>query len=459
MADSLKFISIDQEKFHEESQPLDKGKPESIRLGQSIMLEESGPPSLLRTAILFCFVILLLFIVWAQFAVIDEVAVSSGEVIPSGTVQTIQHIDGGLISDIAIEEGEIVEKGQTLIRFDPTDALAELKQLSTQLAISTLKVDRLKAFVGETDIQSAYAGSRHAALLEEQQGLLRIQRLDLLNQTRVLQTQIDQRVREREVLQDQITILEKQIEPLKEQMEIRRGLLKNKTLSRYDFLESQRQYLKEKGQLDELNLTQQSLDQAILEAKGRLTELEGRVIREALDEMALANADALQTREELARLQSIITRLEIRSPVDGVIQGLDVNSIGTVIKPGSAILSVVPIDQELILETRIRPEDIGFLQLGQAATVKFTTYNFSRYGSIKGELAHLSATTFQDEEGESFYKGKVALSQSYVGSDPTMNLILPGMTATVDIHSGKKTLLDYLLKPIHTTLAQSFRER
>lgn len=459
MADSLKFISIDQEKFHEESQPLDKGKPESMRLGQSIMLEESGPPSLLRTAILFCFVILLLFIVWAQFAVIDEVAVSSGEVIPSGTVQTIQHIDGGLISDIAIEEGEIVEKGQTLIRFDPTDALAELKQLSTQLAISTLKVDRLKAFVGETDIQSAYAGSRHAALLEEQQGLLRIQRLDLLNQTRVLQTQIDQRVREREVLQDQITILEKQIEPLKEQMEIRRGLLKNKTLSRYDFLESQRQYLKEKGQLDELNLTQQSLDQAILEAKGRLTELEGRVIREALDEMALANADALQTREELARLQSIITRLEIRSPVDGVIQGLDVNSIGTVIKPGSAILSVVPIDQELILETRIRPEDIGFLQLGQAATVKFTAYNFSRYGSIKGELAHLSATTFQDEEGESFYKGKVALSQSYVGSDPTMNLILPGMTATVDIHSGKKTLLDYLLKPIHTTLAQSFRER
>ncbi|MEP3244252.1 MAG: HlyD family type I secretion periplasmic adaptor subunit [Sneathiella sp.] len=459
MADSLKFISIDQEKFHEESQPLDKGKPESTRLGQSIMLEESGPPSLLRTAILFCFVILLLFIVWAQFAVIDEVAVSSGEVIPSGSVQSIQHIDGGLISDIAIEEGEIVEKGQTLIRFDPTDALAELKQLSTQLAISTLKADRLKAFVGETDIQSAYAGSRHVALLEEQQGLLRIQRLDLLNQTRVLQTQVDQRVREREVLQDQITILEKQIEPLKEQMEIRRGLLKNKTLSRYDFLESQRQYLKEKGQLDELNLTQQSLDQAILEAKGRLTELEGRVKREALDEMALANADALQTREELARLQSIITRLEIRSPVDGVIQGLDVNSIGTVIKPGSAILSVVPIDQELILETRIRPEDIGFLQLGQAATVKFTTYNFSRYGSIKGELAHLSATTFQDEEGESFYKGKVALSQSYVGSDPTMNLILPGMTATVDIHSGKKTLLDYLLKPIHTTLAQSFRER
>ncbi len=459
MADSLKFISIDQEKFREETQPLDKGKPESMRLGQSIMLEESGPPSLLRTAILFCFVILLAFIVWAQYAIIDEVAVASGEVIPSGTVQTIQHIDGGIISDITIEEGEIVEKGQTLIRLDPTDTLAELKQLSTQLAIWTLKIDRLKAFVEGGEIRSVYSGSRYEDLFKEQQELLAIQRLDLGNQKRVLQTQIDQRIGERDLLQDQIRILETQIAPLKEQMEIRRGLLKNKTLSRYDFLESQRQYLKETGQLDELNLTRRSLDQAIAEAQGRLTELESRIKREALDEMATANAEALRTREELDKLQSIIGRLDIRSPVDGVIQGLDVNSIGTVLQPGNPIVSVVPIDQELILETRVRPEDIGFLQLGQDATVKFTTYNFSRYGSIMGELIHLSATTFQDEEGENFYKGKVALSQPYVGSDPTRNLILPGMTATVDIHSGKKTLLDYLLKPIHTTLAQSFRER
>jgi adhesin transport system membrane fusion protein len=459
MADSLKFISIDQEKYKEEAQPLRKGKPETMRLSQSIMLEETGPSSLLRTAILFCFVILLLFILWAQYALIDEVAVTSGEVIPSGTVQTIQHIDGGTISDITIQEGDIVKEGQVLIRLDPTDALSEIKQLSTQLAISTIKADRLRAFVNNSDINTSYSDPRFLPLIQEQKTLLESQRLDIQNQRNVLQAQLEQRIGERSNLQDQIKILQTQIAPLREQMKIRQGLLQGKTLSRYDYLESQRQYLKEKGQLDELVLTAKSLDQAIIEARGRLTEMEGRVKREALDEMALANAEALKTREELERLQSVIKRLEIRSPVDGVIQGLDVNSIGTVIKAGNPIVSVVPVDQELVLETRVRPEDIGFLQLGQAATVKFTTYNFSRYGSIVGELTYLSATTFQDEEGVNYYKGKVALTQSYVGDDPDRNLILPGMTATADIHSGKKTLLDYLLKPIHTTLAQSFRER
>ncbi|MFT6558383.1 HlyD family type I secretion periplasmic adaptor subunit [Sneathiella sp.] len=459
MADSLKFISIDQEKYKEEAQPLRKGKPETMRLSQSIMLEETGPSSLLRTAILFCFVILLLFILWAQYALIDEVAVTSGEVIPSGTVQTIQHVDGGTISDITIQEGDIVKEGQVLIRLDPTDALSEIKQLSTQLAISTIKADRLRAFVNNSDINTSYSDPRFLPLIQEQKTLLESQRLDIQNQRNVLQAQLEQRIGERSNLQDQIKILQTQIAPLREQMKIRQGLLQGKTLSRYDYLESQRQYLKEKGQLDELVLTAKSLDQAIIEARGRLTEMEGRVKREALDEMALANAEALKTREELERLQSVIKRLEIRSPVDGVIQGLDVNSIGTVIKAGNPIVSVVPVDQELVLETRVRPEDIGFLQLGQAATVKFTTYNFSRYGSIVGELTYLSATTFQDEEGVNYYKGKVALTQSYVGDDPDRNLILPGMTATADIHSGKKTLLDYLLKPIHTTLAQSFRER
>ncbi|WP_169544424.1 HlyD family type I secretion periplasmic adaptor subunit [Sneathiella aquimaris] len=459
MADSLKFISIDQEKYKEEAQPLRKGKPETMRLSQSIMLEETGPSSLLRTAILFCFVILLLFILWAQYALIDEVAVTSGEVIPSGTVQTIQHVDGGTISDITIQEGDIVKEGQVLIRLDPTDALSEIKQLSTQLAISTIKADRLRAFVKNSDFNTSYSDPRFSPLIKEQKTLLESQRLDIQNQRNVLQAQLEQRIGERSNLQDQIKILQTQIAPLREQMKIRQGLLKGKTLSRYDYLESQRQYLKEKGQLDELVLTAKSLDQAIIEARGRLTEMEGRVKKEALDEMALANAEALKTREELDRLQSVIKRLEIRSPVDGVIQGLDVNSIGTVIKAGNPIVSVVPVDQELVLETRVRPEDIGFLQLGQAATVKFTTYNFSRYGSIVGELTYLSATTFQDEEGVNYYKGKVALTQSYVGDDPDRNLILPGMTATADIHSGKKTLLDYLLKPIHTTLAQSFRER
>lgn len=459
MGKSLKFLAIDQEKAETEKPKLERAKPESQRLGQSIMLEETGPSSLLRIAILFTFVGLLAFIAWAQNAEIDEVAVTSGEVIPSGTVQAIQHIDGGTISAISIEEGEVVEQGQTLIELDPTDLVDELQQMSTQYVIWQLKARRLEAFVKNKTINAADIPAKFSALVAEQTDLLESQRLDLKNQQSVLIAQIDQRKAELSLLRDQIIILERQIEPLKEQMEIREGLLKNNTLSRFDFLESQRQYLQERGNLDELVLKQKSAEQAIIEAEGRLNELNSRIEREALDEMAAANAEAAKVETEMSRIQGALGRLVVSAPVDGVIQGMDVNSVGTVIKPGNPILSIVPIDQELIVETRIRPEDIGFVQVGQKAVVKFTTYNYSRYGSVEGELKHLSATTFEDEQGESFYKGKVALSKVYVGDNPQENLILPGMTATADIHSGKKALMDYLLKPIHTTITQSFRER
>jgi len=457
----MKKIAIDQDKMQKDeiSRSLTKGKPQSSRLGQSIMLEETGPAPLLRNAILFSFLALAAFVIWAQFAEIDEVAVASGEVIPSGTVQTIQHIDGGTISKIAIEEGDIVRKGQILIRLDPTDITAQIQQLITEQAIWQLKTQRLRAFAEGTSLKFELAGNRFDQLKGQQENLLKIQKLDQQNQQAVLQSQIDLRVTELDLLADQITILNTQIDPLREQMEIRAGLLKNQTLSRYEFLDAQRQYFKETGERDELILTKKSIQQAITEANSRLKELNGRLVNEALQEMVEANAEAIKVGEELNRLNAIAKRMTIFSPVDGVVQGLDVNSIGTVVKPGSPIVSIVPIDQELILEARIRPEDIGFLQIGQKATVKFTTYNFSRYGSVEGKLVHLSATTFEDAEKENFYKGKVVLSHPYVGNNPDRNLILPGMTATADILSGTKTLLDYLLKPIHTTLAQSFRER
>lgn len=459
MGKSLKFLAIDQNKFRTESRKLEKGKPETQRLGQSIMLEETGPSSLLRIAILFTFVGLLSFIVWAQNAEIDEVAVASGEVIPSGTVQTLQHIDGGTITNIAIEEGEIVKQGQILIQLDPTDTVGELKQMKTQETIWHLKAKRLLAFANVTEIDVSDIDLRFSDQINEQLELLRSQRLDFHNQQSVLVTQIDQRKSELSILQSQIEILKEQIKPLTEQMKIREGLLKSSTLSRYDFLDSKRQYLQEKGNLNEMISKQKSGLQAISEAENRLQELNSRIRRDALDEMAIANSESLKLGEEVQRLEAALGRLNIVSPVDGVVQGMDVNSLGTVIKPGSPILSVVPIDQELIVEARIRPEDIGFLTIGQGATVKFTTYNYSRYGSVTGKLTYISATTFEDEQGESFYKAKIILDHPYVGDDPTKNLILPGMTAVADIHNGKKALLDYLLKPIHTTLTQSFRER
>jgi membrane fusion protein, adhesin transport system len=438
---------------------LSKGKPFSNRLGLSIMLEETGPTPFLRAAMLFGFAIVVAFVIWANFAEIDEVAVASGKVVPSGAVQILQHIDGGTISNIAVSEGEIVEKGQVIVRLDPTDLLAEKRQITTQLVILRMKISRLVAFTSNKPMKYSLENDRYQPFLDEQEALLEAQRLDLKNQVSILSTQVEQRKSEKALLKTQQIVLANQVAPLEEQLNIRRRLLKSSTLSRFDYLESERLYLKEKGNLQELALKSRTVDQSIAEARSRLSEVVDHAKREALDKLAMTNAEAAEMEEKLNKIVSKLRRLDIFAPVDGVIQGLDVKSIGSVIAPGSTIVTVVPVGQELILEVQIRPEDIGHLDVGQRATVKFVTYNYSRYGSVEGELSHISATTFQDEQGENYYKGKVKLAHSYVGDDPSRNLILPGMTATADIHSGKKTVLEYLLKPIHTTLGQSFRER
>lgn len=459
MTDSTKAGSSSPQDAQDSTQKLDKGQAIGNRLGLSIMLEESGPAPFLRTALIFGFGIIVAFVIWAQFAKIDEVAVTSGEVVPSGAVQILQHIDGGTISEIDVSEGEIVKKGQILVRLDPTDLKAEIKKASTQLVILKMKIARLEAFTNNTDMSFAEVDSRFLPFLNEQKALLEAQRLDLKNQRTILISQIEQRKSEKSFLTKQQAILSKQIAPLEEQLSIRKRLLQNSTLSRFDYLESEREYLKEQGRLEEISLKTVSVDQAIAEARGRLSEVVDRSIRDALDEMASTNAEAAEMEETLNKLRSKLHRQDIYSPVEGVVQGLDVKSIGNVIAPGSTILTVVPIGQELILEVHIRPEDIGHLELDQPATVKFATYNYSRYGSVKGKLIHISATTFEDEQGNPFYKGKIKLSKSYVGENPQRNLILPGMTATADIQSGEKTVMEYLLKPIHTTLGQSFRER
>jgi len=438
---------------------LDKGKSISNRLGLSIMLEEIGPAPLLRNALIFGFVTIAAFVIWAQFAEIDEVSVASGEVVPTGAVQILQHIDGGTISAIDVSEGEIVKKGQVLVRLDPTDLIAEINQTTTQLVILKMKIARLDAFTENKEMAFTLLDKRFQPFLDEQRELLEAQRLDLKNQRAILVSQIEQRKSEKSLLTNQQAILAKQIAPLQEQLNIRKGLMKKRTLSRFDYLQSEREFLKEQGSLEELALKAVSVNQSIAEARGRLAEVVDHSVRTALDEMAATNAEAAEKEERLSKLRSKLRRLDIYAPVDGIIQGLDVKSIGSVIAPGSTIVSVVPIGQELILEVHIRTEDIGHIEDGQKATVKFATYNYARYGSVDGKLTHISATTFQDEKGINYYKGKVQLAQSFVGDNPKRNFILPGMTATADIHSGQKTVMEYLLKPIHTTLGQSFRER
>jgi len=237
-----------------------------------------------------------------------------------------------------------------------------------------------------------------------------------------------------------------------------RELLYSKGLtSKIVFLDVQRNLNDAIGDLAKLTSERKKTAEALKESHNRLLEVDTDLKEIAMGEMGDLMAETASLRESLTRSEDRVKRLDIRSPVYGIIKGLEANTIGGIIPPGGVLMEIVPLDAELIIETRINPRDVGHVKSGQPVTVKVTTYDFARYGGINGTLFEVSATTFMDEEGEPYYKGLIKLQQSYVGTDETINLILPGMTVQADIKTGKKTLLEYLMKPVVSSVSESFR--
>ena len=439
--------------------PPARGAPRSRYLAQSIILEEGGPAPFLRVAVLFAALIVAGFVTWAAVTEIDELAISPGEVIPTGAVQQVQHLEGGIVASILVAEGDIVRPGQALVRLDEAATLAELDRMRARSTVLELQAERLRAFADARGARLAASDSRYAGIAADQRAILSMQDEERRRQAEVLEIRIAQRQAELAALDDQERVLEQQVALLEELFGMRDALLKKGLMSRIVYLETKRELSRERGRLDEVVNQRRSARIAIAEIRGQLKELDSRLRREALDEMGRATAELAPLREAIAGLQHRLQRLEITSPVRGVVLELKVNTVGGVIAPGATVVAIVPLDRELVVEVRISPANIGHVRPGQPVAVKVATYDFARYGAIDGRLERISATTFEDEEGRPYYKGRVALDRPYLGDQPDRNLVLPGMTVTADINTGRKTLLAYLVKPVYTALDRGFRER
>ena len=235
-------------------------------------------------------------------------------------------------------------------------------------------------------------------------------------------------------------------------------LSKNGTVSRKDLIDSQRDVNRLEGEVRSITAQISEAEKAISEFEYRLQTLSAKTKDDALKELEEVETQISQNKETLLKLKERVDRQSVRAPVRGLVKDLRVNSIGGVIGAGQPIMEIVPLDSSLIVEVRIKPREIGNLKVGQPARVKVSAYDFSRYGVVEGELTFISAATFVDND-ETFYKGRIKLSQNYVGKDPKRNLILPGMVVEADVITGQKTILSYLLKPIHLSLDTAFRER
>lgn len=439
--------------------PVREGTRHTRYLAQSIVLEEIGTSGLVRGGILAIGLAIAAFLVWAGVTHIEEVAVTFGEVVPAGQVQTVQHLEGGIVREILIEDGSLVEKGQLLVRLDSATAEADLKQMRSRFASLQLDAARLKAFAEGHDPDFSFIGPGHEDLVANQLDIHRIQKDSLESRRNVILNQIAQRKSEEGSLAGQEKSLRENIRILSEELEMRETLFRKGLQPKLAYLEVQRNVNQAHGDHAKVQAEMRRAREAREEAENRVVELEARRREETLATLGPIVSEISELRESIAKNEDRSRRLEIGAPVRGIVKGLKTHTRGGVLAPGAPLMEIVPLDKELTVETRISTRDVGHVQAGQPVSVKVTAYDFARYGALTGALKGVSATTFLQEDGEPYYKGIVVLDQNHLGSDPTRNRILPGMTVQADIRTGEKTLLQYLLKPVYSYADQAFKER
>ncbi len=427
-------------------------------LSRPLMLEEAGPPRILAQLLVILSVTIGAGVVWAAVTEITETAIAHGQIMPAGSLHHVEHLEGGIVAEVLVEDGEVVTSGQTLMRLRSSEARAERDRQRVREASLSLRAERLRAFVLDRDPDFS-AGQSFPGLRADQQAILDLQIEARESQRTVLLSRIDQRRVELDGLEERKQNLQAQIDITAEQVGMRRNLVKKGLDSRVNLLDSERKLTEIRGDLlgvmGEMSRTRETLH----EAEGALAELDAKIRNDALNEMGDITGELAEVRESLSRLEDRVARLDVQAPVAGVVNGLSTRTIGSVVAPGEVLLEIVPIEDNLVAEVQILPRDIGHLSIGQPARIKVTTYDVAQFGSLEGELSHISASTFQDEAGDPFFKGVIELSQAYIGGGAERHPVLPGMVVDVDISTGRKTLLQYLLKPLYRAFNRSFTER
>lgn len=429
-------------------------------MAQYVQLEEQGVSGLSRAAIVLVTLILAAFVVWSNFMKVDEVAVTFGSIVPKGSVRSVQHLEGGIVKAVLVEERQIVEEGQMLIELDGAQVGAELQQVNARLLSLRLREERLRATAYGRELDFSGWSDMPISLIQDQIDIYSSTIDRMQSQRNVFEQQLDQKTEQINATRNQIEAVERQLVLIQEEVDMRGNLFERGHGSKVSYLEVKRAMAAMQSELSRLVGQEQAAMEAVEEIEDRVSDLEKTERKNALAELGVVTAEIVQVQELINQLQDRFQRLHIVAPVKGFVKDIKVKSKGSIVPAGGVVMDVVPIDDELRVETRISTKDVGHVNLGQTVTVKVASFDFARYGSVEGVLENISATTYIDEtNGAPYYKGIVKLAHPYVGDDPNQNKILPGMTVQADIMTGEKTLFQYLLKPIYVSLQQSFRER
>jgi adhesin transport system membrane fusion protein len=406
------------------------------------------------------FAFFVVFVIWSSIASLDEVTRGNGQVVSSQRLQEIQNLEGGILAEMLVSENQIVNRDQILARLSNEQAKSTVRdnlnrQAEAQAAIMRLEAERDgRELVFPQAMQDEYL-----QVVTDQRALYNARKMQFEGELRALNAQLEQKNNEVEEAMARRVQLEENLRLVMEQRNIARPLMLKGTFSRVDYLKLEQQVATLQGDVA-------GVAQTIARARGGVQELQERITQRTSEMSSHIQEEINKRRLELKSIQETLAfggdrveRTDVRAPMRGTIKRILINTPGGVVKPGETLVELVPLDDTLLIEARIKPTDIAFLHPNQKAMVKISAYDFSIYGGLEGQVEQISADTIEDKKGETYYLVKLRTNKNAITYRGENLPIIPGMTASVDILTGKKTVLDYLLKPILKAKQNALRER
>jgi adhesin transport system membrane fusion protein len=410
-----------------------------------------------RSVLLMVAVAIIIAVVWAAYSNIDEVTRGEGKVIPSRQLQVLQSLDGGVVSEILVREGDIVEEEQILLRIDQTRFVSSVRESRAQALSLQAKAARLRALTDDVPlVMPPEVIKEDPKTADEESRLYESRRIELRTTISIARQQLSQRQQELAEARARYTQAASAYQLSSRELAVTKPLIASGAVSEVELLRLERDTSRFRGERDMASAQISRIQSAINEANHKIEEVSLAFRNEAGKELAETMTRLNSLSESSVGLADKVERTVLRSPVKGTVKRLLVNTVGGVVQPGRDIVEIVPLEDALLLEARVQPRDIAFLRPGQKVMVKFTAYDFAIYGGLEGTLEHIGADTVIDEKGNAFYTVRVRTNRPQIGNDMP---IIPGMVAEVDILTGEKSILTYLLKPVLRAKARAFTER
>lgn len=447
----------------DDATPVQKDHPKDLIQAHTLAFFDTDESLSLSRHLLFVAITIFFvsFILWANIAKLDEVTRGDGKVIPSSEIQALQSLDPGIVDEFLVKEGDFVRQGQVLVRLRDIEAASDLGANRARYLGLLASITRLQAQVEERELVEFpdEVVKEAPQSVTEELNAFKANRSQLEGQIKVLKQQMTQREQEVDELNGRIGDAKAVLFLQQKEVNLIKPLVDAGSAPKLELLQLQQQMQQQRSELNQLKKSVPRAQSAIEEARARIEEVKQTAQAEAQTELAAKLTELNEIRERLSGLQERKGRTEIKSPVDGTIQELTVNTIGGVVRAGEDLIKIVPEDDQLIIEAKVKPADRAFIYPGQEAVIKITAYDFSIYGGLKGELLDISADTIEDEQGNVFYRVRLRTYEKELKRKGEVLPIIPGMIASVDILTGQKTVMQYLLKPLVKTLDNAMNER